>query len=230
MQLTFSGELIRQVPNGGPVTELGLAITVSRLNARLRREGISAHELWTQRNQFTHEQLPLEDRDIIINQHKTRQRNHPYSERSKNTKTVDKSTSQIHVGDLIYLPAEHDMTQPRNRYLVVSVDKPWCFVRKFSGNQLRALAYKVRISECHLISSQIPKVPPSRTTDTDSEDDVQGSNSPFQPTNIPPVLTLPGSQLSLHATSLQGCSPAADSDLNSNTRLPRDRNPPKYFE
>ena len=159
----LEGELIRQVPNGGPATELGLAITVSRLNARLRREGISAHELWTQRNQFTHEQLPLEDRDIIINQHKTRQRNHPYSERSKNTKTVDKSTSQIHVGDLIYLPAEHDKTQPRNRYLVVSVDKPSCFVRKFSGNQLRALAYKVRISECHLIPSQIPKVPPSRT-------------------------------------------------------------------
>ena len=112
----------------------------------------------------------------------------------------------------------------------MSVDKPWCFVRKFSGNQLRALAYKVRIRECHLIPSQIPKVPPSRTTDTDSEDDVQGPNSPFQPTNIPPVLTLPGSQLSLHATSSQGCSPAADSDLNSNNRLPRDRNPPKYFE
>ncbi|CAB3998268.1 Retrovirus-related Pol poly from transposon opus [Paramuricea clavata] len=196
----LEGELNRQVPNGGPVTELGLAITVSRLNARLRREGISADELWTQRNQFTHEQLPLEDRDIIINQHKTCRRNHPYSGRSKNTKTVGKSTSQIHVGDLIYLPAEHDKTQPLNRYLVVSVDKPRCFVRKFSGNQLRALAYKVRISECHLIPSQIPKVQPSRTTDTDSEDDGQGSNSPFQATKIPPALTLPGSQLSPHAT------------------------------
>jgi hypothetical protein len=50
----LEGELIRQVSNGGPVTELGLAITFSRLNARLCRKGISAHELWTQRNQFTH--------------------------------------------------------------------------------------------------------------------------------------------------------------------------------
>ena len=143
---------------------------------------------------------------------------------------VGKSTSQIHVGDLVYLLAEHDKTQPRNGYLVVFVDKPRCFVRTFSGNPLRALAFKVRISECHLIPSQVPKIPPSRTTDTDSEDDVRSPNSPFQPTNIPPVLTLPSSQLSPHTNS-QSCSPADDSDLNSRTsRLPRDRLPPKYFE
>ena len=58
--MELEGELIQQVPNGGPVTELGLATTVSRLNARLLREGISAHELWKQRNQFTYEQPPLE--------------------------------------------------------------------------------------------------------------------------------------------------------------------------
>ena len=122
------------------MTELGLAITIARLNARMRRAGVSAHELWTQRNQFTQEQISLEDRDVIINQHQARQRNHPYSERSKNLKTLGKSESGTNVGDLVYLPAEHDKTEPRHRYLVVSVDKPWCFVRKFSGNQLRALA------------------------------------------------------------------------------------------
>ena len=34
-------------PGGGPVTELSLAIAVSQLNSRLRRDGVSAHELWT---------------------------------------------------------------------------------------------------------------------------------------------------------------------------------------
>ena len=76
-------ELRRQLPGGGPVTELGLAVAVSRLNSRLRWDGVSAHELWTQRNQFTQE-LPLDDRETIINQHKAREINHSYIEQSKN--------------------------------------------------------------------------------------------------------------------------------------------------
>ena len=37
-------ELRRQAPNGEPITQLGLSITISRLNSRLRRQGLSAYE------------------------------------------------------------------------------------------------------------------------------------------------------------------------------------------
>ena len=201
-------------------TPLGLAITISRLNSRLRRDGVSAHELWTQRNQFTQEQLPLEDREIILNQHQTRQRNHPYSEKSKTSK---RSTPipQLKVGDLVYLPSDHDKTQPRNRYLVVSIDKPWCLVRKFSGNQLRASPYKVRISECHLVPNQIPQAPSGWKNDSDTEDDAADSILPAQPTNIPPTLSLPGPQ--------KPPSQYSASDVDSQTRPRRNRQPPKYL-
>ncbi len=213
-------ELIRQTPGGGPVTQLGLAITISRLNSRLRRDGVSAHELWTQRNQFTQEQLPLEDREIILNQHQTRQRNHPYSEKSKTSKR-SMPIPQLKVGDLVYLPSDHDKTQPRNRYLVVSIDKPWCLVRKFSGNQLRASPYKVRISECHLVPNEIPQAPSGRKNDSDTEDDAADSILPAQPTTIPPTLSLPGPQ--------KPPSQYSTSDVDSQTRPRRNRQPPKYL-
>ena len=40
-------EILCQAPNGGPISSLTLAIATSRLNSRLRRDGLSARELWT---------------------------------------------------------------------------------------------------------------------------------------------------------------------------------------
>ena len=62
-------ELIRQEPGGRPVSEVGLAIATACLNSRLRFSGLSSRELWTQRNQFTHEQLPLSDSQFILAKH-----------------------------------------------------------------------------------------------------------------------------------------------------------------
>ena len=47
------------------------------------KAGLSVRELWTQRDQFTHDQLPLCDRKVIQEQHLQRKQNHPYSEKSK---------------------------------------------------------------------------------------------------------------------------------------------------
>ena len=54
-------ELIRQDTGGRSVGAVGLALATARLKSRLRLPGLSSRELWTQGNQFTHEQLPLSD-------------------------------------------------------------------------------------------------------------------------------------------------------------------------
>ena len=74
-------EILRQAPNGCPISTVTLAIATSRLNSRLRREGLSARELWTQRDQFTYDQLPICDRKVIQEQYLHRKQNHPYSEK-----------------------------------------------------------------------------------------------------------------------------------------------------
>ncbi|ESO82843.1 hypothetical protein LOTGIDRAFT_155879 [Lottia gigantea] len=70
-------EIVRYQPEGGSVTPLGLSIVASNLNSRLRNRGLSSREIWTQRCQFDNTQLPICDRDLILQQYESRLRNHP---------------------------------------------------------------------------------------------------------------------------------------------------------
>lgn len=146
-------ELLRIDQCGGPYSAFSLSLATSRLNSRIRSSGLSAREIWTQRDQFTMEQLPISDLQLISNQHLSRLKNHPHSEKSKSHGKGSLPKANVDVGDLVYLWRDKDKTKARNRYLVTIVDGNWCDIRKFVGSQLRSSSYKVKRSECF-------KVPP----------------------------------------------------------------------
>ena len=73
--LELEQELLRQDPLGGPVTDLALATATATLNSRIRSRGLSAREIWTQRDQFSNKQIPLFDYDLTVEQHRQRQVN-----------------------------------------------------------------------------------------------------------------------------------------------------------
>jgi hypothetical protein len=148
-------ELLRQNPDRTSVTQAELTVTVSTLNSRIRNQGLSSREIWTQRDQFTHDQLPLNDEQYIQQQHRNRQRDHVFD-----PKTF-KHAEVIGEGDLVYLYADKDKTHARPRYLVSSVDSEWCFLRKFVGNQLRQHAYKVHKNDCFKIPTTVHSRSPS---------------------------------------------------------------------
>ena len=129
-------ELIRQEPGRSPVSEVGLAIATARLNSRLWFFGLSSRELWTQRNQFTYEQLPFSDSQFILAKHELRSSNHAFSEKSKNPRGLVSNPRPLQVGDLVYLVSDKDKSRARDGYIVVSTDPLWCFVKTFSGSQL----------------------------------------------------------------------------------------------
>lgn len=58
-------EILREEKGQSPLNEVSIAVATARLNTRLRKQGLSSREIWTQRNQFTHEQLPIIDMSII---------------------------------------------------------------------------------------------------------------------------------------------------------------------
>ena len=153
--LEVENELLRYEPAGGAVSELGLCIVIAKLNSRIRNSGMSSRELWTQRSQYTNEQLPISDREVILNQHESRLRNHPLSEKSKNKAETPNQPPDISVGDIVYLASEKRKLKCRDRYLVVVVEKPWCHIKKFTGSQLRATSYKVKINECYRVPIQV---------------------------------------------------------------------------
>ena len=173
--LEVEDELLRQEPCGGPVSSLSLAIATAQLNSRIRGRGLSAREIWFQRDQFSNEQLPISDRAIISEQHHSRLQNHEHSQISKAPRGKDALVPTIQVGDLVYIISDRSKSQARDRYLVTSIDNNWCYIRKFSGSQLRASSYKVKLSECYLVrghvSTRIPTYRPE-VIDSDDTDDI----------------------------------------------------------
>ena len=160
----LESELRRQLPRGEPLTSSLLAITTARLNSRIRTNGLSAREMWFQRDQLTNEQLPIRDLDRIIEQHNQRLDNHQPSEASKCPKKIPPETTPINTGDIVYLYREGSKHEARSRYVVTSIDANWCCIRKFTGEQLRNVSYKVKKSEIYKVPSEFIPNPQERNT------------------------------------------------------------------
>ena len=175
-------ELLRQEPLGGAVSPLTLAVATSALNSRIRSRGLSSREMWTQRDQFSNQQLPLADDHLIALQHEQRLSNHPHSERSKAPLHNRRPTPVIDVGDLVYLHSDRNKSRARDRYLVVAIDPPFCDIKKFIRSQLRSSSYRVKLTECFKVPSDLadslhaPRQ--CRGHDTDDEDDADTTPHP----------------------------------------------------
>ena len=149
--LALEEELLCQEPGRGPVTELSLAIATARLNSRLRSQGLSSRELWTQRNQFSNEQIPINDLQHILAKQNAHQANHLFREAAKGGYRPQAPVPPLQVGDLVYIKSDRDKSRTGDRYIIVSIDGEWCFIKKFSGWQLRATSYKVKLAKCYAV-------------------------------------------------------------------------------
>ena len=165
-------ELLKQNPSGGQVSELMLATATERLNARIRSRGLSSREMLFQRDQFTNDQIPLTDLDLIVEQHQAKLKNHPYSEISKAPNKAFRPVATVEVGDLVYLHRDSSKLKSRARYIVTSTEGEWVYLRKFSGNQLRNVSYKVKRSECFKVPPSLPSPVIPHHVSTDSSKDI----------------------------------------------------------
>ena len=168
-------EIVRQQPTGGPISIVTLALATARLNSRIRGRGLSARELFFQRDQFTNVQLPLSDANIIAQQHSQRLSNHTPSSKNKGGHHQTLPAAEIKVGDVVYLFTDRDKTKARDRYLVTSIEGRWCYIRKFIGSQLRSSSYRVKLSECYSVPAHVFH-PSVDSLDTECMDGVDDDN------------------------------------------------------
>ena len=172
-------ELLNLSPEGGPVSDVTLALATANTNSRIRRDGLSAQEIWTQRDQLTGEQLPIVDRQLILSQNYSRQQNHAPSAKSKARGRTNLPTVAVSVGDLVFLKGDRDKLKAREKYLVVGVREDLsCTLRKFSTSQFRSKPYVVPMSECYpvppTVLAQSPQGPIRglhKPSSFDSDDD-----------------------------------------------------------
>ena len=172
-------ELLNISPEGGPISRVTLALATANLNSRIRRDGLSACELWTQHDQLTGEQLPIVDRQVILNQHRSHLQNHPSSSVSKASGKPRLPHPTVSVGTLVFLVCDKSKLAAREKYLIVGLtDSNTCQLRKFTSSQFRSKVYTVPISQCFPVSptmlAQDPQGPIrglNEPPDSDSDDD-----------------------------------------------------------
>ncbi|KAK3719574.1 hypothetical protein QZH41_006796 [Actinostola sp. cb2023] len=120
-----------------------------------KTRGLSAREVWMQRDQFSNHQVPLSDQELVHKQHDLRNANHPYSEKSKAPLKKAIDAPQVKIGDLVYLYSDRNTSCSRDRYLVTSTEGVWCNIRKFTGPQHRKTPYRVKASECYKVPNHM---------------------------------------------------------------------------
>ena len=90
------------------MTDVTLALATANMNSCIRSDGLSAREVWTQRDQLTGQQLPIVDCQIILSQHFSHQQNHTPSAKSKACGRTKVPSAAVSVGDLVFLKGDKD--------------------------------------------------------------------------------------------------------------------------
>ena len=126
-------ECLHITSNGGPLSRLTLALVTANMKSRIRKVGLSAREVWTQRYQITGVQLPVEDRGLITQQHREHLANHPISAKFKSGGKPPLETPQISIGDLACLTCDSDKTETRNKYTVTKLGGKHCLLSWWSS-------------------------------------------------------------------------------------------------
>ena len=175
-------EILNQSPEGGQISTTTLSNAVAMLNSRLRAPGVSAHEMFTQRDQTTGFQLSLDDINLISEQHSRRQANHKYSDKSKSRGKPSLPAAKLSVGDIVYIYQDKNKLAARPRYIVISIDGEWCKLRRFANKRLHHVTYKAKLTECYLVPVEVSEdFTPSRVEDDDEGVEIQRRNYKLVP-------------------------------------------------
>ena len=104
----LSSEILRLHPEGGPISTAQLAVVVNQLNARIRNRGLSAWEILNQRNQYTGEQLNIDDLQLSEQQNQIRVANQAASAQHKARSRQAAEKALVQEGSLVYIKTDKD--------------------------------------------------------------------------------------------------------------------------
>ena len=180
-------EILKLDRDRSTVTNSQLAIAVANLNSWLRSQGLSPHEMWTQRDQFTSTPLPLDDQKLLEEQHHRRVTyNMLHNQVSCKPSSDD---LPIPEGSIVYINTERNKIQSRPRYISSSQDGPWYRVKKFIGTQLRNQSYRVHRNQLSYIP--IPDPPSSSQPTTTHNDEKETTHKTKSPPDTNTAISAP---------------------------------------
>ena len=150
----LSSEILRAYPESGPISSSQLAVVVNQLNSRIRNRGLSAWEILNQRNQFTGDQLDIDDLKLSEQQAQLRAANQAASAKHKACGRPPAKDAQVQIGSLVYIKSDGEKHRARDRFLVTDITGDSCIVQKFIKSQLRSQRYPLKLSEIYPVCAE----------------------------------------------------------------------------
>ena len=220
-------EILILQPLGGKISQNLLSQAIANLNCRYRHTGLSSQELWTQRDQITNQQLPISDRDIILNQHNKRSNNHQYSEKSKAHGKPPHPTPNIKIGSLVFIYNDRNKTSARDRYMVTHISGNDVKLRKFTNKYFGIKEYDAKLQEIYLVPSIDSIELPFADVSSDSSDEELYFDGPKITTNKDNNSSSvhPSDNTETDSDNETGGDNETDGDLSDTPNLEQDNQP-----
>ena len=119
----LQAELRKIAPSNNVINIKLLAHATSIVNERVRSSGFSAKEILFSRDQFSQENLLLEDKQLAQDKMDKREKDNTYSAKSKATVNKPSKPANAKHGQLVFLKRDGDKLSRRELYLVLKVDE-----------------------------------------------------------------------------------------------------------
>ena len=189
-------ELLRINPEGGQTNPVELAHAVNQLNARIRGRGLTAWEIFTQRDTDTGKELGIQDSVLTEMQTDTRNLNQASSSKHKASGGKLAEAARVSVGSLVYIKDDSSKLKARDRYIVVRISDNCCFVKKLLKSNLRDKEYELKLTEVYPVSSNIVHNESYlRGWEGVADDDVDGLEDEEVVDNVPSLPVVPTCQV-----------------------------------
>ena len=108
-------------PEGTPISISVLASATLNLNSRIRKRNLSSHEILFSREQYTGDNIKLDDKGLSKDKMTKKRENHKYSEKSKFSHSNVPKDANAKKGDRVFVKIEGGKHQLRDMYVVVEI-------------------------------------------------------------------------------------------------------------
>ena len=112
-------EIMKISPEGSQISSSDLARATMALNSRIRNRNLSSHEILFSREQYTGDNIKLDDKDLAEEKKAKKQQNHRYSEKSKFSGRKEPSGANARKGDRVHIKSEGSKHELRDVYIVL---------------------------------------------------------------------------------------------------------------
>ena len=115
-------EIIKISPDGNQISSSDLARATMALNSRIRNRNLSSHEILFSREQYTGDNIKLDDKDLAEDKKAKKQQNHRHSEKSKFSGRKEPSGANARKGDRVHIKSEGSKHELRDVYIVLETN------------------------------------------------------------------------------------------------------------